>query len=80
MPTLDNTTREVLTLAERHFKLAAGSLSPADDFFKKLGIDSLQTLELLSLLENLFRFDLPDYEVQGVSDFKTLAERFQSRL
>ncbi len=24
--------------------------------------------------------ELPDYEVQGVSDFRTLAERIQSRL
>jgi acyl carrier protein len=80
MPTLENTTREVLTLAEQHFKLAPGTLSPRDDFFKKLGIDSLQTLELLSRLENHFNIELPDYEVQGVSDFKTLAERIQSRL
>jgi acyl carrier protein len=80
MPTLENTTQEVLTLAEKHFNLAAGSLSPDDDFFKKLGIDSLQTLELLSRLENHFNIELPDYEVQGVSDFKTLAERIQSRL
>ena len=80
MPTLENTTQAVLTLAERHFNLATGSLSPNDDFFKKLGIDSLQTLELLSRLENHFNIELPDYEVQGVSDFKTLAERIQSRL
>jgi len=80
MPTLDNTTQEVLALAEKHFNLAPGSLSPNDDFFKKLGIDSLQTLELLSRLENHFNIELPDYEVQGVSDFKTLAERIQSRL
>ena len=80
MPTLEKTTREVLTLAEKHFNLGPGSLSPNDDFFKKLGIDSLQTLELLSRLENHFNIELPDYEVQGVSDFKTLAERIQSRL
>lgn len=80
MPTLEKTTQEVLTLAETHFNLAPGSLSPDDDFFKKLGIDSLQTLELLSRLEHHFNIELPDYEVQGVSDFKTLAERIQSRL
>jgi len=80
MPTLENTTQEVLSLAEKHFGLVPGSLSPEDDFFKKLGIDSLQTLELLSRLENHFQIELPDYEVQGVSDFKTLAERIQSRL
>jgi len=80
MPTLEQTTQEVLNLATTHFKLPLGALSPADDFFKKLGIDSLQTLELLSRIENHFGIELPDYEVQGVSDFKTLAERIQSRL
>jgi acyl carrier protein len=80
MPTLEQTTQEVLNLATTHFKLSPGALSPGDDFFKKLGIDSLQTLELLSRIENHFGIELPDYEVQGVSDFKTLAERIQSRL
>jgi len=80
MRTIDQTTREVVDLAARHFNVAAGTLAPADDFFKKLGIDSLQALELLSRLENHFGIELPDYEVQGVSDFRTLAERIQSRL
>lgn len=80
MRTLDQTTQEILDLATKHFKAAPGSLHPEDDFYKKLGIDSLQTLELLSRLENHFNIELPDYEVQGVSDFKTLAERVHSRL
>lgn len=80
MRTLDQTTQEVLDLATKHFQVAAGTLAPEDDFFKKLGIDSLQALELLSRLENHFGIELPDYEVQGVSDFGTLAERIQSRL
>jgi acyl carrier protein len=80
MRTLEQTTQEVLTLAARHFNVPEGSLSPADDFFKKLGINSLQALELLTRLENHFAIELPDYEVQGVSDFRTLAERIQSRL
>jgi acyl carrier protein len=80
MRTLDQTTQEVLDLAARHFQLPAGSLSPSDDFFKKLAIDSLQALDMLSRLENHFGIELPDYEVQGVSDFRTLAERIQSRL
>jgi len=80
MRTLAETTQEVLSLAAKHFHVPANSLAPEDDFFKKLGIDSLQTLEMLSRLENHFGIELPDYEVQGVSDFKTLAERIQSRL
>ncbi len=80
MRTIDQTTQEVLDLASKHFQVPANSLAPDDDFFKKLGIDSLQALELLSRLENHFGIELPDYEVQGVSDFRTLASRIQSRL
>lgn len=80
MQTLEQTTKEILELAAKHFKVVPGSLRAEDDFYKKLGIDSLQALELLSRLENHFHIELPDYEVQGVSDFKTLAERVQARL
>jgi acyl carrier protein len=80
MRTVEQTTQEVLELATQHFQAAPGSLAPDDDFFKKLGINSLQALELLSRLENHFGIELPDYEVQGVSDFRTLAARIQSRL
>jgi len=80
MRTVEQTTQEVLDLAAKHFRVAQGSLAPDDDFFKKLGINSLQALELLSRLENHFGIELPDYEVQGVSDFRTLASRIQSRL
>jgi acyl carrier protein len=80
MRTIEQTTQEILELATKHFKVAPGSLNADDDFYKKLGIDSLQALEMLSRLENHFHIELPDYEVQGVSDFKTLAERVQARL
>lgn len=80
MRTLEQTTDEVLNLAAVHFKVPRAELSPGDDFYKKLGIDSLQALELLTRLENHFAVELPDYEVQGVSDFRTLAARIQARL
>ncbi len=80
MKTLEQTTEEVLNLAAAHFKVERAELKSGDDFFKTLGIDSLQALELLTRLEQHFGVELPDYEVQGVSDFKTLAERIQSRL
>jgi acyl carrier protein len=75
-----NTLNEVLDLASQHFKVPRDKLSADDDFFKKLGINSLQALDLLTRLEHHFRIELPDYELQGVSDFRTLAERIQSRL
>ncbi len=80
MKTADQTLDEILTLAAAHFKVPREKLSADDDFFQKLGIDSLQALELLTRLENHFNVELPDYELQGVSDFRTLAGRIQARL
>jgi acyl carrier protein len=80
MRTREQTLEEILDLAAAHFKVPREQLSPDDDFFKKLGIDSLQALELLTRLENHFQIELPDYEMQGVADFRTLAERIQARL
>jgi acyl carrier protein len=80
MRTQDQTLDEVLNLASTHFKVPREKLAADDDFFKTLGIDSLQALDLLSRLEHHFNIELPDYELQGVSDFRTLASRIQSRL
>jgi len=78
--TSDQTINEILDLAAAHFKVPRERLTPDEDFFKTLGIDSLQALDLLTKLENHFHIELPDYELQGVSDFRTLASRIQSRL
>jgi acyl carrier protein len=80
MRTQEQTLGEILDMASTHFKVSREELAPDDDFFKTLGIDSLQALELLTRLENHFNIELPDYEVQGVSDFRTLADRIQARL
>ena len=80
MPTTENTLDEILSLAATHFKVPRERLTPDGDFFKALGIDSLQALDLLTRLEQHFRIELPDYELQGVSDFRTLASRIQARL
>ncbi len=80
MTTIEKTLDEVLQLAATHFKVPREQLKPDDDFFKTLGINSLQALDLLTRIEQHFHIELPDYELQGVSDFRTLAERIQSRL
>ena len=80
MPTIDQTLDEVLALAAARFKVPREKLSPDDDFFQNLGIDSLQALDLLTRLENHFHVELPDYEMQGVSNFRTLAGKIQARL
>src|ERR1700732_4552948 len=79
MSSLQSTTDEVLRLGAEHFKVPREQLTPDDDFFKKLGINSLQALDLLTRIEHHFKIELPDYELQGVSDFRTLAERIHLR-
>jgi len=76
----ERTLEEILKLAAEHFQVPREKLSPDDDFFEKLGINSLQALELLTRLENHFSVELPDYELQGVTNFRQLAERIQTRL
>jgi acyl carrier protein len=76
----EQTLEDILNLAATHFKVPREKLTPDEDFFKTLGIDSLQALDLLTRLEQHFRIELPDYELQGVSDFRTLADRIQARL
>jgi acyl carrier protein len=76
----EQTLNEILTLAAQHFKVPREKLQPDEDFFKALKIDSLQALDLLTRLENHFHVEMPDYELQGVTDFRTLASRIQARL
>jgi acyl carrier protein len=80
MPTADQTLDEIMNLAAAHFKVPRETITPDEDFFKTLRIDSLQALDLLTKLENHFHVELPDYELQGVSDFRALAGKIQARL
>jgi len=75
-----DTLDEILSLASEHFKVPREQLNADDDFFEKLGLNSLQALDLLTRIEHHFSIELPDYELQGVSDFRTLADRIRSRL
>jgi len=80
MRTPEETLQELLRLAAGHFGKEAASLEGGDDLFEALGIDSLQALDLLTRLEAHFHVELPDYELAGVSDFRTLADRIHARL
>ena len=51
MRTADQTLDEILSLAAAHFRVSREKLTPDEDFFKSLGIDSLQALDLLTKLD-----------------------------
>ncbi len=72
-------TTTLIELAARRFSADAGALKPSDDFFEKLGIDSIQALDLLTDLEDAFDVEIPDYELQGVVTFEALAGVIEKR-
>ncbi|MEZ4317448.1 MAG: acyl carrier protein [Myxococcota bacterium] len=68
------------SLAVTRFGPAAAELSAEADLFEGLGIDSMQALDLLTDLENAFGIEIPDYELQGVTTLRGLAEVVEGRL
>jgi acyl carrier protein len=80
MRSVDDVAGEILDLAAGHFNIERARLGPRDDLFDTLDINSLQVLELLTRLEQHFAIELPDYELQGVTDAHGLAERIVRRL
>lgn len=77
---MTETETKLITLAATRFDKDASGLTPEDDFFDKLGIDSYQAMDLLTELEESFGVEIPDYELQGVSTFRGLAEVIGRRL
>ena len=76
---MNNTVNRLIELASKRFGVAAESLAIDDDFFAKLGINSVQSLELLSDVEMTFDVEIPDYELHGVATFAQLASKIDER-
>lgn len=80
-----DTAREALTarlldLAAAKFSRPRASLSAEQDLFDALEIDSVDAMTLLTALENEFRIEIPDYEIQDVRTFAALADVIAKRL
>jgi acyl carrier protein len=75
---MDEVTR-LRDLAGARFGGKARELGSDDDLFERLGIDSLQALDLLTDLEEAFGIEIPDYELQGVSTLSGLAAVIRRR-
>lgn len=78
--TRDALLAKLIELASKRFDKPAAELSPSDDFFEKLGIDSYQAMELMTDLEDALDVEIPDYELQGVTTFEKLADVIEERL
>jgi acyl carrier protein len=70
----------LIALCAQRFHKDPSALSPSDDVFDSLGIDSMQVLSLLSELERVFDVEIPDYELRDVRSFEQLAQCIEARL
>lgn len=70
----------LMELARERFGARAATLQPGDDLYEALDIDSMQAMDLLTSLEEVFDIEIPDYELQGVRTFASIAEIVERRL
>jgi acyl carrier protein len=71
---------KLIDLAARRFERPRAELTAEADFFEQLGIDSYQAMDMLTELEETFGVEIPDYEVQGVTTLRGLAEVIARRI
>jgi acyl carrier protein len=76
---MSDTVQRLIALSGKKFKVDSSGFTPESDFFLVLGIDSVQSLELLSEIELEFDVEIPDYELQGVKTFVGLAQVIDDR-
>lgn len=76
---MSDTVQRLIALSGKKFKVDPSAFEPESDFFDALGIDSVQSLELLSEIELEFDVEIPDYELQGVKTFSGLAQVIDDR-
>jgi acyl carrier protein len=70
----------LLTLTRERFGEKADRLSPGDDLYEVLQIDSMEAMDLLTALEDTFEVEIPDYELQGVRTLSSIAGLIERRL
>ncbi len=76
----DDVGKRLMAVAESRFGKAPGTLALESDLFESLKIDSYQALELLTEVEATFGIEIPDYEMQDVRTFASLAAVIRRRL
>lgn len=74
---MDETTSKLILLVADRFHVDSKKLKPQDDFFEKLGINSLQALDLLGDLEVAFDVTIPDYVLKETTTFQDLAKAIE---
>ena len=80
MTTAQAVIDRLLQLARERYGTRAANLSATDDLYAALDIDSMEAMELLTDLEETFSVEIPDYELQDVRTFASIAQIVERRL
>ena len=64
--TKEEVTERVLSVIKRHQKVDPSKVSPNVHFQKDLGLDSLDTVEIVMALEEEFKLEIPDKEADKI--------------
>jgi len=72
-----NELDKLMSLIGQRFKIDMAKLKADDDLFEKLGISSLQALELIGDLEREFHVEIPDYELKTVRTARGISQLIQ---
>lgn len=75
----DSLVHTLIALSAERFGTDPATLSPEQDLFDALGIDSVQAMDLLTDLEDRFDVEIPDYELQDARTFAQLADVLRRR-
>jgi len=67
----------LVALVAARFDVDGSQIQAGDDLFERLGIDSMQALELLGDLELQFNVEIPEYILKETSTFGGLAEAIE---
>ncbi|KAL0547978.1 hypothetical protein IC582_012417 [Cucumis melo] len=64
--TKEEVTERVLSVIKRHPKVDPSKVTPDVHFQKDLGLDSLDTVEIVMALEEEFKLEIPDNEADKI--------------
>ncbi|PKA61760.1 Acyl carrier protein 2, mitochondrial [Apostasia shenzhenica] len=68
----------VITVVKNFQKVDPSKVTPSADFQKDLGLDSLDTVEIVMALEEEFRFEIPDNEADKINSISLAVDFISS--
>jgi acyl carrier protein len=78
--TIETIRKQVTQIVANEFELDAGRVTPASDLYNDLGLDSLDTVDLVVALEKAFGFKIEEGAVRKIRTVEQLYAFVQQRV